>query len=53
VRDHGFPSEAAASGDPADRFIVATARRLDAVLLTRDAAVLEYGAAGHVKARPA
>jgi PIN domain nuclease of toxin-antitoxin system len=30
--------------DPADRIIVATARRLGAVLLTRDAAILEYGA---------
>ncbi|MBK7580779.1 MAG: type II toxin-antitoxin system VapC family toxin [Myxococcales bacterium] len=29
-------------GDPADRLIVATARRLDATLVTRDAAILDY-----------
>ena len=37
-------------GDPADRFIVATARRLGAVLITRDRALLGYGAQGHVRA---
>ncbi len=36
--------------DPADRFIVATARRLNATLLTRDAAILAYAAAGNVSA---
>ncbi len=30
--------------DPADRMIVATARNLGAVLVTRDAAILDYGA---------
>ncbi len=34
--------------DPADRMIVATARGLDATLVTRDRAILRYGAAGHV-----
>ena len=29
-------------GDPADRLIVATARHLDAMLVTRDGAILEY-----------
>jgi PIN domain nuclease of toxin-antitoxin system len=32
-------------GDPADRLIVATARHLDAVLVTRDTTILEYAAA--------
>ncbi len=36
--------------DPADRFIVATARRLAATLLTRDQAILAYAAAGNVRA---
>lgn len=36
-------------GDPADWMIVATARGLGATLVTRDAAMLEYGAAGHVR----
>ncbi len=35
-------------GDPADRFIVATARSLAAVLVTRDRLLLAYGAQGHV-----
>ncbi len=35
-------------GDPADRFIVATARSLGAVLVTRDRQILAYGAQGHV-----
>ncbi len=30
--------------DPADRMIVATARHMEALLVTRDAAILEYGA---------
>lgn len=37
-------------GDPADRFIAATARRLGAVLITRDRALLAYGAQGHLRA---
>jgi PIN domain nuclease of toxin-antitoxin system len=36
--------------DPADRFIVATARRLNATLLTCDNEVLAYAANGHLKA---
>ncbi|MBM4393833.1 MAG: type II toxin-antitoxin system VapC family toxin [Deltaproteobacteria bacterium] len=36
-------------GEPADRFIVATARRLGAVLVTRDRALLGYAAQGHVR----
>lgn len=35
-------------GDPADRFIVATARHHGWSLLTADLAILTYGAAGHV-----
>lgn len=34
--------------DPADRFIVATARALDATLVTRDSRILRYGSQGHV-----
>ena len=37
-------------GDPADRMIVATARHLDATLITADRAILAYGASGHVRA---
>lgn len=36
--------------DPADRFIVATARRLNAVLVTCDEEVLDYAERGHVNA---
>lgn len=36
-------------GDPADRILVATARRLDIQLLTADRATLAYAAAGHLK----
>ncbi|MSV30578.1 MAG: type II toxin-antitoxin system VapC family toxin [Bryobacterales bacterium] len=36
-------------GDPADRFLVATARIRDVVLATRDREVIEYGKAGHVR----
>ncbi len=36
-------------GDPADRILVATARIVDAILVTRDARILAYGAAGLVK----
>jgi PIN domain nuclease of toxin-antitoxin system len=34
-------------GDPADRIIVATARRLRATLITADAKLLAYGRSGH------
>ncbi len=37
-------------GDPADRIIIATARHLDALLVTADQKILSYAAAGHVKA---
>ncbi len=37
-------------GDPADRIIVATARCMGAVLLTRDRRMLDYAALGHVAA---
>jgi len=34
--------------DPADRIIVATARRLDATLMTADRKIIEYGKSGYV-----
>jgi PIN domain nuclease of toxin-antitoxin system len=34
--------------DPTDRIIAATARELGATLITRDRALLEYGAQGHM-----
>jgi PIN domain nuclease of toxin-antitoxin system len=38
-------------GDPADRILVATARYLQADLLTRDRQTIAYGQAGHVSIR--
>ena len=38
--------------DPADRMLIATARARDLVLVTRDRAILDYAAAGHVRAIP-
>ena len=35
-------------GDPADRLIVATARHLDAALVTADRALLDYAVSGHL-----
>ena len=35
--------------DPFDRIIIATAREHDLTIITRDRAILAYGAAGHVK----
>ncbi len=35
--------------DPADRLLVATARRENAVLVTQDRKILDYGASGHVR----
>jgi PIN domain nuclease of toxin-antitoxin system len=35
--------------DPADRILLATARHLDATLITADGKMLEYGAKGFVK----
>ncbi len=37
-------------GDPADRIIIATARHLDALLVTADRKILSYADAGHVRA---
>jgi PIN domain nuclease of toxin-antitoxin system len=36
--------------DPADRLLVATARILDVPIMTRDSAILDYAAQGHVRA---
>jgi PIN domain nuclease of toxin-antitoxin system len=36
-------------GDPADRFLIAAARTRGLVLATRDAAIIRYGEAGHVR----
>jgi PIN domain nuclease of toxin-antitoxin system len=36
-------------GDPADRIIIATARHLDAQLVTADQRILSYAKAGHVR----
>lgn len=36
-------------GDPADRLIVASARHTRSTLVTRDRAILDYGAQGHVR----
>jgi len=35
-------------GDPVDRIIVASARRLDAALVTADRRIRTYGASGHI-----
>ena len=35
-------------GDPADRILIATARRIGASLVTRDERVLAYGRSGHL-----
>jgi PIN domain nuclease of toxin-antitoxin system len=35
--------------DPTDRIIIATAREHDLTIMTRDRAILAYGAAGHVR----
>jgi PIN domain nuclease of toxin-antitoxin system len=48
VRSSRLPG--AFHGDPADRLIVATARELGAVLLTRDEPILQYAALGHLRA---
>ena len=36
-------------GDPADRIIAATARRMGARLLTRDGKLLDYARQGHIR----
>lgn len=40
-------------GDPSDRFIVATARQIDATLVTADRAILAYARGGHVRVHDA
>ena len=35
--------------DPIGRILIATARQYDLAIMTRDRAILSYGAAGHVK----
>jgi PIN domain nuclease of toxin-antitoxin system len=35
-------------GDPADRMLVATARRVGATLVTRDGRILDYADGGHL-----
>lgn len=35
--------------DPADRILIATAREHDLAIVTRDKAILAYGASGHVR----
>ncbi|MFB9951751.1 type II toxin-antitoxin system VapC family toxin [Rhizobium puerariae] len=35
--------------DPVDRIVIATARQNDLTIITRDRAILAYGAAGHVR----
>jgi PIN domain nuclease of toxin-antitoxin system len=39
-------------GDPADRMMAATAREHDLVLVTRDRALLDYAAEGHMAVLP-
>jgi PIN domain nuclease of toxin-antitoxin system len=36
-------------GDPADRFLIATARTLGVALATRNEHILQYGKSGHVR----
>jgi PIN domain nuclease of toxin-antitoxin system len=36
-------------GDPADRFLIATARMHDLCLVTADGKILDYGKAGYVQ----
>ncbi len=38
--------------DPADRFLIATARQLQLPLVTRDGRIVEYARAGHVQCIP-
>ncbi|MEO8666884.1 MAG: type II toxin-antitoxin system VapC family toxin [Bauldia sp.] len=37
-------------GDPADRILIATARKFDLSLVTRDQTILDYAREGHVRA---
>ena len=36
-------------GDPADRLMIATARQVNATIVTRDRAMQDYAAQGHVE----
>jgi len=36
--------------DPADRILIATARKFDLTIMTRDQTILEYARRGHVRA---
>jgi len=47
VESTQLPGEA--QGDPADRFLIATARVLGVVLATRDERILEYAALGFLR----
>ena len=40
-------------GDPIDRILVATARRMGARLMTRDRKLIEYGRQGYARVVPA
>lgn len=40
-------------GDPADRMIIATARHLEAALVTKDQAIIRYAASGFLRVREA
>ena len=44
VRLPGYPA-----GDPADRLIIATARRAGVGLMTADRAILDYGSCGYLR----
>jgi PIN domain nuclease of toxin-antitoxin system len=48
VECHSLPGQF--HNDPVDRLLVATARIEDLALVTRDRAILEYAAEGHVQA---
>jgi PIN domain nuclease of toxin-antitoxin system len=50
VSCHQLPGEL--HGDPIDRILVATARLEGLTLVTRDRAILDYAARGHVRALP-
>lgn len=39
-----------APADPADRIIIATARKMNLTILTRDRLILDYSKEGHVRA---
>jgi PIN domain nuclease of toxin-antitoxin system len=50
VSCHQLPGQL--HSDPVDRMLVATARIEDLTLVTRDRAILDYAAQGHVRALP-